>query len=49
MFNLTPEKIEQPLSASQAQVIREGKGLLVVLVSQATEGERANMVRVNQV
>ena len=47
MFNLTPEKIDQPLTSSQTQVIRQGKGLLVVLVSQATEQERANMVRVN--
>jgi hypothetical protein len=47
MFNLTPDKIDQPLSASQAQVIRQGKGMLVVMVSQTTEQERANMVRVN--
>ena len=47
MFNLTPEKIEQPLTASQTQVIRERRGLLVVLVSQLTERERAAMVRVN--
>jgi hypothetical protein len=47
MFNLTPDKIDQPLPASQAQVIREGKGMLVVLVSQTTEQERANMVRLN--
>jgi hypothetical protein len=47
MFNLTPEKIDQPLTSSQTEVIRQGKGLLVVLVSQATEQERANMVRVN--
>lgn len=47
MFNLYPDKIDQPLTASQAQVIREGKGILVVLMSQTTEQERANMVRVN--
>jgi hypothetical protein len=47
MYNLTPEKIEQPLSPGQAQVIRERKGLLVVLASQATPNERAQMVRVN--
>jgi hypothetical protein len=47
MYNLTPDKIEQPLSAPQAEVIRDKKGLLVVLASQATEGERAQMVRVN--
>ena len=47
MYNLKPEKIDQPLGASQAQVIREGKGVLVVLVSQTTEQERANMMRLN--
>src|SRR5215475_3636994 len=47
MYNLTPEKIEQPLTASQAQVVRDGKGLLVVMASQTTEQERAGMVRLN--
>lgn len=47
MFNLKPEKIEQPLSVAQTQVIHDGKGLLVVMLSQTTQDERANMVRVN--
>jgi hypothetical protein len=47
MYNLSPEKIEQPLTTSQAEVIRDGKGLLVVMTSQITERERAEMVRVN--
>jgi hypothetical protein len=47
MFNLKPEKIEQPLSASQAQVIHRGEGLLVVLTSQLTANERAAMVPLN--
>jgi hypothetical protein len=47
MFNLAPEKIEQPLTASQAEVIGSGSGVLVVLASQTTERERAEMVRVN--
>jgi hypothetical protein len=47
MYNLSPEKIEQPLSPNQAQVIRNGKGFVVVLASQTTEHERAEMVRVN--
>jgi hypothetical protein len=47
MYNLTPEKIEQPLSTSQAQLIRSGNGFLVVLASQLTEHERVAMVRVN--
>jgi len=47
MYNLSPDKIEQPLSASQAEVIRDRKGMLVVLASQVTDNERAEMVRVN--
>jgi hypothetical protein len=47
MYNLSPEKIDQPLTASQAHVIRDQKGFLVVLASQITEHERAEMVRVN--
>ncbi|HUK01948.1 MAG TPA: hypothetical protein VLW26_06680 [Steroidobacteraceae bacterium] len=47
MFNLSPQKIQQPLTATQAQVIRDRQGFLVVLASQITEGERAQMVRVN--
>jgi len=47
MFNLAPDKIDQPMTASQAQVIGDGNGLLVVMLSQTTERERAQMVRVN--
>jgi hypothetical protein len=47
MYNLTPEKIEQPLTSAQAGIIRNGDGMMVILVSQATENERAAMVRVN--
>jgi hypothetical protein len=47
MYNLAPEKIEQPLTASQAEVIRHGKGVLVVMTSQLTANERAEMVKVN--
>ena len=47
MYNLAPEKVEQNLSAAQAQVIRERKGLLVVLVSQTTAHEREQMTRMN--
>lgn len=46
MYNLTPEKIEQPMSASQAGLIRNGQGLLIVLASQTTQHERDDMVRV---
>jgi hypothetical protein len=47
MYNLTPEKIEQPMSASQAELIRNGRGLMIVLASETTQHERADMVRVN--
>lgn len=47
MYNLTPEKIEQTLTPAQAEVIRKGNGVLVVLVSQATAHEREAMVRIN--
>src|SRR5215469_16210401 len=44
MYNLAPEKIEQPLSPPQAQLLRDRKGVLVVLASQVTDSERAAMV-----
>jgi hypothetical protein len=47
MYNLAPEKIEQSLTTEQAGIIRNGDGMMVILVSQATENERAAMVRVN--
>jgi hypothetical protein len=47
MYNLSPEKIDQSLTASQAQVIKDRTGFLVVLASQITEQERTQMVRVN--
>jgi hypothetical protein len=47
MYDLTPEKIEQPLSATQSELLRDGKGFLVVMASQTTAAERAAMVRIN--
>lgn len=47
MWNLSPDKIEQTLSAEQAGIIRSQNGFVVALVEQTTAGERANMVRVN--
>lgn len=47
MYNLQPEKIEQPMSSEQARILRNGDGLMVILVSQATQNERLSMVRVN--
>jgi hypothetical protein len=40
-------KIERPLTASQAQVIRDRGEFLVVLASQVTDHERAEMTRLN--
>jgi len=48
MYNLKPERIEQPLTAAQAEVIRNGNGVLVVLASQTTERERAEMLRIKR-
>lgn len=47
MYNLTPEQIQQPLSPAQAQLIRLGKGVMVVLTSDLTEAERQTMIRIN--
>jgi hypothetical protein len=47
MYNLQPKKIEQHLTAAQAQIIGSRTGILVVLLAQATPDERAEMVRVN--
>jgi len=47
MFNLSPEKIDQTLTATQASVIRDRTGFSVVLASQITEQQRTQMVRVN--
>ena len=47
MWNIAPNKIDQPLSSSQAALIREHKGFVVVLVSQITDSERKQMVRIN--
>lgn len=47
MYNLTPEKIEQSMSAPHAKLIRNGQALLIILASQTTQHERDDMVRVN--
>lgn len=47
MWNLAPDKIEQPLTAAQADLIRNGKGFVVVLVENLTEHEKTAMVRIN--
>ena len=47
MWNLSPDKIDQPLSAAQASLIKNGKGFVVVLASQISERERLQMVRIH--
>jgi hypothetical protein len=47
MYNLSPEKIDQTLTATRASILRDRTGFLVVLSSQITEQERTQMVRVN--
>lgn len=47
MWNLSPDKIEQSLSAGQVDLMRNGKGFVVVMVEDLTARERAAMVRVN--
>jgi hypothetical protein len=47
MWNLSPEKIEQSMSDTHAGLLRQGEGFVVVLLSDTTERERAEMVRVN--
>lgn len=47
MWNLSPDKIEQPLSAQQAQLIKQQDGFVVVLLSSLTESEKSHLVRIN--
>lgn len=47
MWNLSPDKIDQTLSPEHASVLKDGKGFMVVLVSDTTAKERAAMVRIN--
>ena len=47
MYNLGPEKIEQPLARGQAKVLKQSTAIMVVLLEQTTPGERLAMVKVN--
>ena len=47
MWNLTPEKIERKLTADQTTLLKSGDGFLVILMSEASEREKARMVRIN--
>jgi len=46
MWNLSPENIQQTLTPSQASVIKNKEGFVVVLVSSLTEEEKAKMVKI---
>jgi hypothetical protein len=39
MYNLSPEHIEQPLNREGAALVRQGKAVMVILKTQATESE----------
>lgn len=47
MWNLSPEKIEQPLSPLQAAMVRSGEGFVVMLPEQLSATEKASMIRIN--
>jgi hypothetical protein len=47
MYNLVPANIEQSLTATQAAALKDGAGVMVVLLEQTTPAERQRMVRVN--
>jgi hypothetical protein len=47
MWNIEPNKIRHNLSSSQAEVIRNKTGFVVVLVSDLTSAERQYMTRLN--
>ena len=47
MWNIEPNKIHHNLSASQAEVIKNKTGFVVVLVSDLTSAERQYMTRLN--
>lgn len=48
MWNIEPDHIEQKLNSSQAAIIRNKTGFVVVLVSELTPHEREHMARINQ-
>jgi hypothetical protein len=46
MWNITPEKIERPLTAQQISMLQNGEGFLVSLIADTTPAERDAMKRV---
>ena len=47
MWNIEPDHIEQKLTASQAAIIRNQTGFVVVLASELTSHERKHMAKIN--
>jgi hypothetical protein len=47
MWNIAPDKLDRPLTAQQAQMLKSGDGFLIALVSDTTDAERAQMRKVN--
>jgi hypothetical protein len=47
MWNIEPSKVERKLNSSQAEVIKNKTGFVVVLASELTEKEKAGMTRLN--
>lgn len=47
MWNISPDKIDYPLSPEQHAITKNGEGIVVVLIADLTESERLNMVRIN--
>ena len=47
MWNITPERVDRPLTAQQAEYLKSGKGFLVTLLAETTESERTAMSKIN--
>ena len=47
MWNLTPDRLDRELTTQQASVLRDGDGFLIALLSETTDVERAQMVKLN--
>lgn len=47
MWNLSPDKIQQPLSSNHAELIKSGRGFVVMMISDLTDAEKTSLVRIN--
>lgn len=47
MWNISPEKIDRPLSAQQAAIIKNGDGFIISLISDISETEKEKMQKIN--